>query len=80
MAVRYHCCKIFCRLSFSFNISQTHEIIHDSIRKTQRKNIAEMCFDNVKHFLVLYVLNKKTRQCKVNEVLKLSKVSCRFSL
>ena len=29
------------------NISQ----IHDSMRKTETKNIAETCFDTVKHFL-----------------------------
>ena len=43
----------------SLNISQTHEIIHDSMKKTQRKNIAETCFDNVKHLLVLCILHTK---------------------
>ena len=48
----------------TLTISQTHEIIHDSMKKTQRKNIAEMCFVTVKHFLVLYILHKKTCQCQ----------------
>ena len=56
MVVQYHFLDTFVA---SANISQTHEIIHDSIRKTERKNIAETCFDNVKHFLVLYILHKK---------------------
>ena len=34
MAVQYHRCNIFCCL---INISQTHEIINDSMKKTQRK-------------------------------------------
>ena len=31
--------------------------IHDAMRKTQTKNIAETCFDTVKHFVVLYILH-----------------------
>ena len=36
MAVQYRLCNIFCCLIN--NISQTHEIINVSMRKTQRKN------------------------------------------
>ena len=38
---------------FDLIISQ----IHDSMRKTQTKNIAETCFHTVKHFVVLYILH-----------------------
>ena len=34
--------------------------IHDSMSKIQAKNIAETCFDTVKHFLYILTLKKST--------------------